>query len=71
MKARAITACTGPWVRASSTKKLPPRNPPIWGIRLVSVVHRPATGDRGTPSNRPTDSTMMPASTATNSEPAK
>ena len=69
--ASAITASTGPWVSASSTKKPPPRNPPICGMRLVSVVHSPATGASGTPSSRPVHRITNPASAATNSEPGE
>ena len=50
---RRSAAVTGLSVRASSTKNEPPRNPPIWGMKFVSVDQSAAMGASGTPRSEP------------------
>ena len=56
---------------ARMTRNDPPRKPPIWGIRLVSIAQIAASGASGTLKISPTVSTNRPISAATVSDPPK
>ena len=67
----AIRAVVTPCVEARSTRKAPPRKPPTWGMRSVSMAQIAASGISGIPSTSPSASTYRPIVTATVIEPPK
>ena len=69
--AAAMSAVGTPSVRANSTRNEPPRNPPICGIKSVSIAQIAASGMSGIPSSNPSASTYRPIRMATVIDPPK